>query len=127
MRVYDVVVATIAIGAPRKWTENLMSQHDLAEVPSSRQGVARRISYSALIRLSVIRQLHVELGIGVGDAVRIAERLLDSGQSRVLVVGQLKLTFDVDALRRNLDHRLAIALESAPSPRRGRPPRKPPS
>jgi hypothetical protein len=104
-----------------------MSQHDLAEVPSSRQGVARRISYSALIRLSVIRQLHVELGIGVGDAVRIAERLLDSGQSRVLVVGQLKLTFDVDALRRNLDHRLAIALESAPSPRRGRPPRKPPS
>jgi len=124
MRVYDIAVVTLAIDAPRKWTDNLLSQYQLVEVLSSRQGVARRISYSALIRLSVIRQLHGELGIGVADAVRIAERLLESGRSPVLEVGNLKLTFDLDALRRNLDHRLAIALESAPSPRRGRPPRK---
>ena len=125
MRAYDVAVVALAIDAPRKWIDNLLSQHQLAEVLSIRQGVARRVSYSALVRLGVIRQLHVELGIGVGDAVRIAARILDSGTSRGLEVGQLKLTLDVDALRQTLDHRLAIAIESAPSPRRGRPARKP--
>ena len=125
MRAYDVAVVALAIDAPRKWIDNLLSQHQLAEVLSIRQGVARRVSYSALVRLGVIRQLHVELGIGVGDAVRIAARILDSGTSSGLEVGQLKLTLDVDALRQRLDHRLAIAIESAPSPRRGRPARKP--
>ncbi len=126
MRFYDVAAASLAIGAPRKWTDNLLSQHRLPDVRSVRQGVARRISYLALVRLAVIRQLHAGLGIGVADSIEMAGRLLDSGQDAVLEVGQLRLGVDYTALRQAVDKRLTLALESAPSPRRGRPPRKAP-
>lgn len=124
MRIYDVAVATLAICAPRKWTDNVLSQYNLPEVLSVRQGVARRIPYPALIRLAVVRQLHIELGIGVADAVGFAARLLDSGQHPVLAAGQLTLGVDLTALRRAVDERLTAALESAPARPRGRPPRK---
>lgn len=125
MRLYDVGVATLAIGAPRKWTDNVLSQHSIPGVLAVRQGVARRISYQALIRLAIIRQLHTELGVGVADAIHFAGRLLDSGQSGVLAAGHLGLSVDLAALRTAVDERLAAALESSPSPRRGRPPGKP--
>lgn len=127
MRLYDLAVTTLAIGAPRKWTDNVLSHHAIPGVLRARQGVARRLPYESVIRLALIRQLHADLGVGVRDAVRIAERFLDSGQPRVLEIGELRLTLDVDALRRKLDERLALALESAPSPRRGRPSRKRPA
>jgi hypothetical protein len=124
MRLYDIAVATLAIGAPRKWTDNVLSQHELPDVISVRQGVARRIPYQALIRLAVIRQLHTQLGIGVANAVQFAGFLLDSGQAAVLDAGQVSLSVDLAALRKSVDERLASALESAPSRRRGRPPRR---
>ncbi|CAN5148309.1 hypothetical protein BH09GEM1_BH09GEM1_22270 [soil metagenome] len=124
MRFYDIGISTLVIDAPRKWTDNILSQHTIPDVRSGRQGVARRISYPALIRLGIIRQLHTELGIGVADAIRLAAQLLDSGQETVLEAGQLRLRVDYDALRQLVDERLALALESAPSPKRGRPPRK---
>ena len=126
MRRYNIAAAALAIGAPRKWTDNILSQHDIPDVLSVRQGVPRRITYLALVRLAVIRQLNTELGIGVGDAIQIAARLLDSGQKSVLEVGQLRLGIDHVALRQAVDARLAMAMESAPSPKRGRPPRKAP-
>ena len=125
MRLYDIAVATLAIGAPRKWTDNVLSQHDVPEILSVRQGVARRIPYQALIRLAIIRQLHTELGVGVADAIHFAGRLLDSGQIAVLAAGHLRLSVDLVALRTAVDERLAAALESSPSRRRGRPPGKP--
>ena len=124
MRLYDIAVAALAVGAPRKWTENVLSQHAIPDVISVRQGVARRISYQALIRLAIIRQLHTELGIGVAHAIHFADRLLDSGQSPVLATGQLTLSVDLVGLRTAVDERLAAALESFPSRRRGRPPGK---
>lgn len=124
MRLYDIAVATLAIGAPRKWTDNVLSQHELPDVISVRQGVARRIPYQALIRLAVIRQLHTQLGIGVANAVQFAGHLLDSGQAAVLDAGQVSLSVDLAAVRKSVDERLASALESAPSRRRGRPPRR---
>jgi hypothetical protein len=125
MRLYDVAVATLAIDAPRKWTDNVLSQHDLVEVISVRQGVARRIPYSSLIRLAIIRQLHAQLGIGVANAVQFADRLLESGQPALLEAGQVTLHVDLVSLRKAVDQRLSAALESAPSRRRGRPPRRP--
>lgn len=125
MRVYDIAVTSLAIHAPRKWTDNVLSQHSIPDVDSMRQGITRRIPHRALIRLAVIRELHTELGISVADAVAFASRLLDSGHSPVLSAGQLTLTIDLAALRRTVDARLAAAMESAPSRRRGRPPRRP--
>jgi hypothetical protein len=124
MRLYDVAVATLAIGAPRKWTENVLAQHPLHDVVSVRQGVARRIPYQALVRLALIRELHTQLGIGVANAARFARDLLDSGQPAVLTMGQVSLAVDLAALQQAVDTRLLAALESSPMPRRGRPPRK---
>ena len=125
MRFYDVAVASLAIDAPLKWTDNLISQHRLPDVLSERRGVARRISYPGLVRLALIRQLHADLALGVGDAVRVAGQLLDSGSNGVYASGQLRLTVDRPALERALDLRLSEVLESAPAPRRGRPPKSP--
>lgn len=122
MRLYDVAVVTLAIDAPRKWTDNVLSQYPIPGVVSVRQGVSRGVSHGGLTRLALIRDLHVRLGIGVGDAVQITKRLLDSGGPPVLIVGQLTLTVDLAALHRRIDIQLGAALESAPSPRRGRPP-----
>ena len=125
MRFYDVAVASLAIDAPIKWTDNLLCQHRLPGVVSERRGVARRISYLGLVRLALIRQLHVQLALGVGDAVRVADRLFDSGGTGVYASGQLRLSVDRPALERALDLRLTEVLESAPAPRRGRPPNSP--
>lgn len=122
MRLYDIAVAALAIGAPRKWTDNVLWQHALPDVISVRQGVARRLPYSAIIRLAVIRELHSQLGVGVADAVVLAARVLDSGQSAVLDTGRLRVTLDLATLRRDIDQRLVTAMESTPSRRRGRPP-----
>ena len=123
MRSYDVAIASLTIDAPTKWTDNLLSQYRLPDVISARRGVARRISFPALMRLAIIRQLHTRLGLGVGNAIRIASELLDSERSGVYESGQIRLSFDRPGLERSLNARLAEALESAPAPRRGRPPK----
>ena len=124
MRSYDVAISSLAIDAPRRWTDNLLSQFALPDVDSDRRGIARRISYPALVRLALIRQLHTRLGIGVGDSIRIASELLDANVGCVHERGHLTLSVDRPALERTLDAALAEALESAPAPRRGRPPKK---
>jgi hypothetical protein len=48
--------------------------------------------------------------------------VLDSWPAGVHTSGQLTLSIDLEALERQLDNRLADALESAPAIRRGRPP-----
>ena len=124
MRSYDVAVASLVLEAPIKWTDNLLSQNRIRDVVSQRRGIARRIGYPALIRMALIRQLHIRLGMGVADGVRIAADLLDSASAGVYQSGQLTLTIDVKELERSVDQRLIEVLESAPSPRRGRPPRR---
>ncbi|MEO8336568.1 MAG: hypothetical protein ABI664_16425 [bacterium] len=125
MRSYDVAVASLAINAAIKWTDNLISQHTIPDVVSARRGVARRISYRGLVRIALIRKLHTLLGTSVADGVRIAALLLDSDAHGVHESGHLTLIVDLEALERELDQRLANALESAPALRRGRPPRRP--
>ena len=122
MRSYDIAVASLAIDAPTKWTDNLLSQHAIPNVISAHRGIARRITHQALVRIAIVRQLHVRLGVSVADAVRLAAHVLDSWPAGVHTSGQLTLSIDLEALERQLDNRLADALESAPAIRRGRPP-----
>ena len=125
MRSYDIAVASLAIDAPSKWTDNLLSQHSIPDVVSARRGVTRRITHPALIRIALIRQLHASIGVSVADAVRIADNLLRPDTPAVYRGGQVSVQVNFKELERVLDYRLAVALESAPSPRRGRPARKP--
>lgn len=124
MRFYDVAVTSLAIGAPPKWTDNLLSQFPIPDVQLERRGVARRVSHSAVVRLALIRELHTELGLSVRDAVRRADELLESHAGTATAGETLVLTVDFAAVERRVDARLREALESAPAPRRGRPPRR---
>jgi hypothetical protein len=121
LRLYDVAIAALAINAPRKWVDNLLSHHDVPDVVIARRGIARRIPHSALLHLALARDLHVELGMSVRDAVRLAAALLAGGDDAVHESGHLRVTFDRSGLERALRARLSEALESAPTPRRGRP------
>jgi hypothetical protein len=124
VRSYDVAAASLAVCAPRKWTDNLISQHTIDGVISARRGIARRISRAALLRIAVIHRLNAVAGIGVADSVRLAGELLASGTSAVSLPGHITLAFDRGAIEAELDERLRDVLESAPAPRRGRPPRR---
>jgi hypothetical protein len=122
VRLYDVTVAALAIDAPSKWVDNLLSHHKVPGILSARRGVARRISRAALMHLSLTRELHVELRLSVRDALTLAGQLLATTGDPVHRSGHVRVTFDRVTLERALDDRLRDALESAPAPRRGRPP-----
>lgn len=91
-------------------------------MPAARRGVARRIPRPALLALALTRELHVGLGLGVRDALRLAIALLAEEGGGEWRDGAIRLVLDRGALERALDERLRVALESAPAPRRGRPP-----
>jgi hypothetical protein len=124
MRHYDVAVTSLAIAAPLKWTDNLLSHHQLAGVVGGQRGVARRLSHSAVLHLALAREVHLHLGTTVREAVAIAAELLADDGDGVLQRGHLRVIVDRPALAQALDLRLRDALESAPSPRRGRPTRR---
>jgi hypothetical protein len=121
VRLYDVAVAALAIEAPRKWVDNLLSHHEVPDVLLARRGVSRRIPHSALLHLALARELHVELGMSVRDAVHLAATLLAGGEGAVHESAHLRVTFDRPGFERAIRARLSAALESAPTPRRGRP------
>ena len=124
MRLYSVAITSLAVDAPVKWTDNLIAQHSIPEVRSRSRGVARGVAWTGVVRIALIRDLHLQLGCGVRDAVALADALL-RGTDGSLVLGEhLRLTVDRATLELAVQRRLAAALESAPSPRRGRPTRR---
>ena len=124
MRSYSVAIAALALDAPKKWVDNVISQHHVPLVASFSRGVGRSIPFSSLLHLAVARQLHVQLGLGVADALRIAVALMSRNGAEAHECGELRLTVDLPRLERRLMSKLADALESAPSPARGRPARQ---
>jgi hypothetical protein len=126
VRFYDVAMASLAIDAPGKWTDNLLSQHPVPHVVAAKRGIARRIPRSALVTLALTRELHLALGMGVRDALQLAGELLAGDEGAGVARGPVRVLCDRVALERALDRRLREALESAPAPKRGRPSRRAP-
>jgi hypothetical protein len=124
-RRYSVAVASLAIDAPAKWTDNLLSQHEVPDIRRRTRGVARGISWPALLHIALAREIHVQLGCAVRDALGIAGELLAAPHPSATLGAWLVLRFDRDGFERALRDRLATALEIAPRPRRGRPPFRP--
>ena len=124
MRAYTIAVASFAIDAPHRWTDNVLSQFSIPDVISVRRGVARKLTYAAIVRLAIVRQLHMHLGMGTGDAIRLAAQMLSSDPCGVFESGHLKLSVNRADVERTVNARLADALESHPIRRRGRPPGK---
>lgn len=122
MRGYTVVTSAVALSVEYKWLDNLLSHHSVAGVKQARQGVSRTVPYSALrviaIALELVSEIQVPLPLALGLASRISAG--DNPQKS----GRLDIYVDLEALDRDLLIRLAYAVEVAPVPRRGRPPRE---
>jgi hypothetical protein len=105
-----------------KWVDNLLSHHTVEGVSQERQGVARRISFEGAFRLWVIQRLAEGLRMPLDIAVEASRALANGGS---WTVGQgIELRMDRIAALADLNSRLDRAVESAPLPRRGRPPIK---
>lgn len=124
MRLYSVAVASVAIDAPQKWTDNLIAHHELPGIQSRARGVARGISWPALVHAALVRELHTRIGCSVRDAVGFAAALLASPIDLIEAGRYVAVTFQREPFERRLYQRLTEALESAPRPRRGRPPQR---
>jgi len=124
VRLYSVAVTSLAVDAPTKWTDNLIAHHRLPEVRSRSRGVERGVSWAGVVRIALIRALHLELGCGVREAVMLSSTLLRNADNNVALGQRLVVGFDREGLERDIRQRLGEALESAPRPRRGRPARR---
>src|SRR5215208_7364220 len=98
MRLYSVAVASLAVEATSKWTDNLIAHHDMPEVRSRTRGVARGVSWAGLVRIALVRELHVALGCGVREAVALSDALLQSPAWNLNVGRWLAIAVDRRAL-----------------------------
>ncbi len=121
MRSYSVAIAALAIDAPLRWIDNTISQNHVDGIVSEQRGVARRISFPALMVLAVARELQTRIGSPITFAVATAHSMVHDPSGAEVRFGPITLSLDIQLIRRALEIRLAEAMESAPSPPRGRP------
>ncbi len=130
MRGYSVATAALALGVDTKWLDNLLSQNRVPGVAQSRQGVQRRIQPAALYLIATVHALNRDLQIPVATALRLAQGIWlgsesegPAGELATLPVGEIALQLNREDLKRRMDQALAEAVEMAPRPKRGRPPK----
>lgn len=120
-RLYHIEVAQHAVGADKKWVDNLLSHFEVPGVERARQGIARRISSRGIYHIALIHRLNSELGISVSSALPLATRLLASHAGRVGVGLWLELEVDLPSMQHGLDRLIEEASEISAPARRGRP------
>src|SRR5690349_15248305 len=128
-RAYDIAVAAVAIGVPRKWLDNLTAQHSIPGTEHVARGVARRLSMRTLLTAAIVRDLNAGLGVPVARAVEVAGSILgqDSaeeagpalGAPRPVVVSEsVSLVVDVAQIETEIERRLLVAMETVVPRRR---------
>lgn len=130
MRGYSVATAALALDMDSKWLDNLLSQHRVDGVAQKKQGVSRRLGAGALHVIATVRRLNQDLQIPVGAALRLAHELWRSPPNEDLAdiatyrSGEFELRLNRAELRVRIAEAVAEALEMAPRPKRGRPPKR---
>lgn len=122
MRAYTVATAAVTLQMPPKWIDNVLSHHSINGVAKSRQGVARRLTPQALLSLEIAIRLSEALSIPTARALQLAHELLQEPSGSRAGKG-ITLALDLESIKSDLGERLAHAVEIAPLPRRGRPPK----
>ena len=125
MRAYTVAAVAVTLKVPAKWIDNVLSHHSVPGVLQARQGVSRRLSPQAVTTLEIALQLVRSAALPLGRALAIAQQVVQAGTSEATVQlsRSVALVVDAGAIRAETSLRLAEAVEIAPRPRRGRPPR----
>ena len=126
MRAYTVATTAVTLDMPRKWVDNTLSHFDVPGVRQSRQGVSRKLSPRAVLILAIGLRLVKALGVPMNIALPLAAQLAEPGvaEPRIEIAGGIWLEMDVASVARDIEARLAQAVELTPIPRRGRPPGK---
>lgn len=121
-RAYTIATAALTLEVPIKWLDNTLSHIRVVGVHQERQGVSRRLTIDGLLVLAIARILINALGMPLASAVRIAGELASSGGQYTSPEG-LTLQLMLENVKADLIERLENAVEIAPIPRRGRPPK----
>ena len=121
-RAYTVATAALALGTSSKWLDNTLSHYPVMGIVQQKQGVARRLTIEALLTLAVTLALTQEVGSTVVEAIAMAEKLI-AGGGRFKSQRGLRIELDLQEFRDHLLFQLEQAVEIAPLPRRGRPPK----
>ncbi len=124
MPLYNTATTASALRVTPKWLDNLLSHNDLTGVQSEAQGVSRRLPLSTVMAIALATQLIDQLDIPSSTAVRLAEEMMRKGDGKIALSPQLHLGVALDSLRESVMEQLSHAVETAPSPRRGRPPKR---
>lgn len=134
MRAFTTHTAAVALDLDSKWVDNLLSHNDVDGCLRVKQGVGRRLTQRGVLHVAIIADLTRSLRIPVRLACNVARGLLGAagqgdlssrGATVLSMTSTLALRLDLDALERSLAPRLALAVETARRPRRGRPPGTP--
>jgi len=121
-RAYTIATAALTLEMSAKWLDNTLSHIKIPGVRQEKQGVARRITVDGLLVLSIAALLIKEFGFSLSRAVGLAETLA-SNNGLYASPGGVGIQLDLDGLRFKLLERLEHAVEVAPIPKRGRPPK----
>src|SRR5213078_2226856 len=121
-RAYTIATAALALGTSSKWLDNTLSHYTIAGVAQKKQGVARGITIEALLTLSVTLLLAANVGSPLATALEVAERMTKNNGALEFANG-LRLELDLQDFKDRLLQKLEQAVEIAPLPRRGRPPK----
>jgi hypothetical protein len=125
LRAYTVAATAIALGVSKKWVDNVLSHHRIPGVLQKRQGITRRVTPEALLRLELVGVLTTTLDISILRALDLANRLIEE-QGKGIDLPEsphIRLSANLRAIAAELNERLEHALEISPNPRRGRPQR----
>jgi hypothetical protein len=121
-RAYTIATAALVLGVSAKWLDNALSHIRVTGARHARQGIPRQLSFDAVVALALAVSLSGELGIPLAKAAALAEKIVHS-QGRYLSHSGVSIQLDVDRFRRRIQEELERAVEIAPIPRRGRPPK----
>ena len=121
MPAYSVAAAAVAIEAPLKWVENLLSRYEVPGAEKGMQGAARRLSVETIVSLAIIRDLTVVLGVPVAGAVGWCAAIARGDNTVPEARGRVRIVADMPAIRDHVARGLSRAVESLVTPKRGRP------
>jgi hypothetical protein len=124
MPFYNTATAAAALEVSPKWLDNLLSHNKLDGLESESQGVSRRLSFSTIMVIALARDCIDTMGVPMPSALQLATRLLDTSDGELAISRCLSISVQLSVLRSNVLSKLARAVETAPTPRRGRPPKR---
>ena len=124
MPLYNTATAVAVLDVTPKWLDNLLSHNTIDGLQSESQGVARRLSLTTITVLVLTKELIDTLELNASAALRVAARVFDDPSGELVISPRLRIAIQKDALKADVLAQLARAVEIAPTPRRGRPPKR---